>query len=138
MTNISLSDLETALQFLTDLELNTAYVSKKTGRIHIVPADLDAGEDVPEDLETSDEYVELPAPRDFDLGNQLAFRFIEQEIPSEYENVRNIFRHKGAYGRFRHLLESKSLFDRWHRFQEEQTQARLREWGEEHGLQVRE
>jgi hypothetical protein len=70
------------------------------------------------------------------LGDRLAFRFTELEMPHEYERVRAMFRHKGAYGHYKHLLESKNLLERWHQFEEEQTRAALREWCEENGLRV--
>jgi glutamate-1-semialdehyde aminotransferase len=123
-----------ALQFSQGIEANTVYVSKQAGSVHVLPADMEAGVEVPEDIETSDEFLQLPDRRDFDLGNELAYRFTEIEMPQEYDNVRNMFHHKGAYGNFKQLLQSKKLLQRWTQYEDEQTQAALREWCEQNGL----
>jgi hypothetical protein len=66
------------------------------------------------------------------------FRFVEDAMPQEYEQVRQIFRKKGAYGRFSKLLDSLGLRDNWHRFRDEQTAAALRAWCEENGFRLQE
>ena len=136
MPSVSMTELEIAFQFLQDMSNDAVYVSTRTGRIYVIHDDMKADEDVPEDIDISEEFARLPDKREFDLGNELAYRFTEIEIPHEYENVRNIFHHKGAYGRFKHLLESNKLLQRWHQFEQEQTEAALREWCEQNGLEV--
>ena len=100
MPTVSIVDLEIAIECLDPMMGNTGYVSRQTGAIYVLPADIDAGEEVPDDVEESDDYVQLPDKRSFDLGHDLVFRFTEAELPNEYDKVRGMFSRKGAYGRF--------------------------------------
>ena len=70
----------------------------------------------------------MPHKQDLDLGNRLVFHFVEEHLPDSYESVRDIFRRKGAYSRFRDLLEQHGRVDDWYRYEERATEAALREW----------
>ncbi|WP_167759871.1 UPF0158 family protein [Massilia horti] len=94
-------------------------------------------EELPEDNDESDRYVVIPGIRDFDLGQPLVFRFVDAKLPQHYKEVEEIFRKKDAYGRFSRLIDSLGMRDKWHRFREEQTEAALREWCAENGLELR-
>jgi hypothetical protein len=50
--------------------------------------------------------VAIPHKNDLDLGQSLVFEFVASTLPDEYDRVRDIFRHRGAYGRFKDLLDS--------------------------------
>jgi hypothetical protein len=115
-----------------------AWVCRETGKIY-VKSDLNFGEEadeLPDDIDTSDQYIPLPGSRDLDLGHDLVLRFVEVEMPQEYEQVRQMFRKKGAYGRFSNLIGSMGLTDQWHRFRDEQTETALRSWCEDNGLDL--
>jgi hypothetical protein len=56
--------------------------------------------------------VEIPHKNDLDLGQRLVFEFVETHLSDEYQRVEQIFRRRGAYGRFKDLLESKGLLKR--------------------------
>ncbi len=137
MPAVSISKLEIAIECLDPMMGNTAYVSKRTGDIHVLPADIDAGVEVPDDVEVSDDYIELPDKHIFDLGNELVFRFTKAELPDEYDKVRGMFGHKGAFRRFKDLLHSTKKLDRWHKFEADQTQSALRAWCAEQGFDVK-
>ena len=115
---------------------NAAYVCSETGAVYITSSEVEVGEGLPEDLETSDRYLMVPTKADLDLGRSLALRFTDQELPESYNEVAKIFSKKGAYARFKQLLESRDALQRWFRFQEAETEAALRRWCEENNLQV--
>ena len=47
---------------------------------------------------------------DLDLGSRLALRFADQHLPEKAaDKVYDIFRRKGAYARFKDLLESLGI-----------------------------
>ncbi len=71
-----------------------------------------------------------------DLGSRLAHRFVEQRAPQYEADVHGIFRRKGAYGRFKTLLERRGLLGAWHEFEQAATQAALLAWAEEEGMSV--
>ncbi len=115
---------------------NAAYVSAKTGAVYVTSSEVELEEEVPEDLETSAEYLAVPIKNELDLGRVLAIRFTEQELPELCGEVACIFGRKGAYERFKQLLESNRLLQRWFEFEAAQVQAALHRWCAENNLQV--
>jgi len=71
-----------------------AYISLDTGKVYLRTVDGDVMEEdeVPEDVETSDRYIAVPHKAELDLGRRLALRFTEQELPGDYDAVRDLFR----------------------------------------------
>jgi len=135
MVIVSLAELLNAYEFAssgTPYE-NAAYVSAKTGAVYVTSSEVELEEEVPEDLETSAEYLAVPTKNELDLGRILAVRFAEQEVPELCGEVASIFGRKGAYGRFKQLLESHRVLQRWFEFEAAETEAALRRWcGENH------
>ena len=116
---------------------NRAYLDPRTGRLYVV-SDLDDPEDpieeVPEDLETSKVYIALPDRRHLNLGRPLALSFVEEALPDQWETAAEIFRRKGAYGRFKALLARHGALQSWYAFQAAATERALREWCEDNGI----
>ena len=94
--------------------------------------DLD---EMPEDVE-SDALLEIPYKNDLDLGKELVFEFVSAMLPDEYDRVRDMFRGRGAYGRFKGFLAAKGLLEAWHAFENDRGKAALRRWCDEHDLKV--
>ena len=115
---------------------HNAYISLDTGQIYWVSELASMDEEVPDDLDSSDRYISVPHKNDLDLGKRLVLRFAAQEMSDSYEQVRSIFARKGAYGRFKQLLETKGLLEKWYRFEEEAHDKALREWCAENGIQI--
>ncbi len=95
-----------------------------------------ADEDLPEDLETSDRYIAVPHKHDLNLGRNLVLVFVDQELPDDCDTVRGFFRRKGAYGRFKGLLESRDKLEAWYTFEDNATKAALLGWSEENSIQL--
>jgi len=139
MTTVKLSDLDNALFFVDSGYGNEAYISRETGQIFWISPDLDpAEEETPptEELEDEEKYISIPDQRELDLGNQLVFDFTEAELPQCYDQVRAMFRKRGAYGRFSELLERHHKRDQWHRFRDERQRQALRDWCEDNDLSI--
>jgi len=66
----------------------------------------------------------------------VALDFAAQELPARFEEIDAIFRRKGAFRRFKDLLEREGLLDRWHAFEEAAEAAALRDWCYELGLEL--
>ena len=133
---VSLSDLEDALAWVSGPpEFDTAaFISRSTGRIYLRNEDGGVDDDLPEDIEDGTEYLALPHKNDLDLGRDLVLSFIESVAPNLHEQVREIFRKKGAYSRFKDLLQRQSLLERWHDYERSETQHALARWAAENGL----
>ena len=134
MVTVKYEDLSLAFDFVSfgvPME-HQAYVSLDTGRIYWISEADDATdeEELPADLETSDRYIEIPHKNDLDLGSQLALRFVEEHLPHRYDAVESFFRHRGAYGRFKDLLEADGYLEKWYAFENEATERALQHWCE--------
>ena len=132
MTPVSFSDLQDAFEFVNvDGALNEAYLDRKTGRILLRSDDFgigdEDGEELPEDP-PADRYLPIPGRRDLDLGRRLVLEFARQCLPDDYDEIRDIFSRRGAYGRFKTFLARRRAVDRWQDFSNEAEAAALRRW----------
>lgn len=135
-------DIENAFLFVNSCSygINTALICRDTGRI-LWRSDM-SGEDEIEEAEEAgtlnwDETVEMPHKNDLDLGQKLIFTFIKKELPNEYDRVREIFRRKGAYSRYKNLLLRCGKLDEWHAFENQREKESLLEWCKENGIRLK-
>jgi hypothetical protein len=98
------------------------------GRIILYFRHSALGDDLPEDIEDSDKYISIPHKNDLDLGKALVIEFTSQYLPEEIGRVYSIFNRKGAYSRFKELLEKKGFLDKWYKFEDGRQKAALKEW----------
>jgi hypothetical protein len=131
-------DLDLAFSFVNSgapME-HSAYISIDSGQIYWVSDLNPIDEEVPDDLETSDRYIALPHKNELGLGRKLALRFAQQELPDRYLEVEPIFWRKGAYSRFKDVLESAGLLEKWYKFEEASLEEALREWCAENDIEI--
>ncbi len=137
MVAVDFDDLSLAFDFVSaaaPME-HRAYVALDTGKIYWISELAEIEEEaIPDDLSTSDRYLEIPHKNDLDLGQRLVFRFIEARLPHQHDRVANIFRHRGAYRRFKELLAAADRLEEWRAFAAEATANALREWCQENDL----
>ena len=115
---------------------NGAYIRKDDGRIYWTSDVNDVFEEPPEDVEDPELYISVPHKNDLNLGRKLALMFMEQELPDDFYDVAEFFRHKGAYARFKGLLEQRDMLERWYEFEENMTKWALQEWCEANSIQL--
>jgi hypothetical protein len=111
-----------------------AYVSRVDGKIHWCGEGVD--EEPPEDIEDGGLYIGVPHKSDLDLGRSIVLRFVEEHLPQKREEVYGFFRKRGAYSRFKSLLERSGQLDAWHHYEQAAKEAALREWCDENGFTV--
>jgi hypothetical protein len=139
MITVKYEDLSGAFDFVSSAAPfeHRAFLSRDTGAIYwvseIAPVDE---EELPDDLETSDSYLEIPHKNDFDLGNALAFRFADEWLPHRSAEVAACFRRRGAYACFKELLAADGCLEKWYAFEAEQAERALREWCHENRIRV--
>ena len=135
---VNARELRDAFDFVSAGEAfdNSAYISLDTGKIYwrSTAADLEE-EDLPNDIDESDRYRAVPSQRELDLGRRLALAFVADELPDDYDTVTGFFRRRGAYGRFKNLLDRRGKLERWYDFEARATDAALRGWCAEHGIE---
>ena len=115
---------------------NSAFISKETGKIFYSSMNYDTDEEVPGDVDDPSLYWSVPHKNDLDLGRNLVFRFVDEHLPSERDRVYDFFHRRGAYARFKDLLEHQGRLDQWYEFELTATEQALREWAQENGLCV--
>ena len=75
--------------------------------------------------------IAVPHKNDLDLGQSLIFEFVEDNLPDAYDEVRYIFRKRGAYSRYKELLASRGMLEAWYRFEQDRMEKVLRSWCEQ-------
>ncbi len=134
---VHFSDISDAFFFVSMAEQYTHSVllCKETGEMFYTSEYGDSDE-LPEDAEDDKKYIEIPHKNDLDLGKALVIRFTSEHIPGELRAVHGIFSRKGAYARFKDLLEQKDLLEAWYQYEETQNESALREWCRENHLEI--
>lgn len=127
---VKLGDLEDALMFVSsgDMFDNAAWLCRDTGEVIWHSDENDDIEPLPEDIDDEDRYVPIPDKHDLGLGKPLALEFARTHLPECFEEVREIFAHRGAYARFKDFLDQNNTLEAWHQWEQEKTQQALRQW----------
>jgi len=134
---IKFDDIDTAFMYVGDSPYgqNTAILSIATGEIYFL-SDIGDSDELPNDYEDSDQYIEVPHKNDLDLGRALVRDFVALRMPDQWERVEACFRRPGAYGRFKGILEEVGLLEDWYEYERERTEAALRQWCADNGIEV--
>ena len=126
---VKFSDIEDALFFVSMDQkfMHNAFLCKETGQIFYT-SEMGDSDELPEDIDDSDKYIDIPHKTDLDLGKALVNEFTSKYLPDEVDKVYSIFRRKGAYSRYKDLLDRKGVLDDWYAYEKERQEVALREW----------
>ncbi len=91
-------------------------------------SEMSGTDELLEDDVEEDDCIAIPHKNDLDLGQRLVFEFVDSHLPADYDRVRQIFGNRGAYRRFKDLLENKGLLEQWYDFENQREMQALREW----------
>ena len=137
-TSVSLHELALACDWVSSGDAAgldcSAYVSRATGAVHWCGEGVD--DEPPQGIEDESLFVAVPRKSELDLGRSLALCFVEERLPRELETVRGYFGARGAYSRFKSLLERSSQLDAWYAYEQEAVEGAWREWCSENGFIV--
>ncbi len=133
---VSYADLEVAFLWVCagPPTQNTAYVCRTTGKTHWASDLVDSEEPLPDDIDDSSVYVAVPHKVDLNLGKNLALKFTDEHLPDSYDVVFDFFRRRGAYARFKDLLDRKDCLDAWYEYEARAVENALREWSAQNGI----
>ena len=103
---IQFDDIGNAFHFVSmgPMYENQAILCKKSGEIFYI-SEMGDSDELPDDIEDSTKYIKIPHKNELDLGKNLVMRFVIEFMPDDIYRVENIFKRKGAYSRFKSLLE---------------------------------
>lgn len=136
---VQFEDLLAAYEWVSSSPFdNNAFVSRITGNIYWSSSTTELDDKLPEDIEDGIIYAAVPNKYLLNLGKNLALTFAEEQFADSYQTVANIFRRRGAYGRFKNFLEREGRLQAWYDFETKATELALREWCAEEGLSIAE
>jgi hypothetical protein len=138
MVSVKWSELIDAFEFASfgSPGEGQAFIDLDTGALHCIADGIDLEEEVPADLESSDRYLALPHKTDLDLGRRLALSFAEQRLPQDFDRVLGYFHKRGAYSRFKELLDDRGVLKEWYAFEKDATERALRQWCDENEVRI--
>ena len=130
--SIKFADIQNAFDFVSfgdELMEHEAWLCTETGEIYWRSEfDDDEDEPLPEDIGDAEKYIAIPHKNDFNLGKNLVLRFAAEQLPESYDKVREIFSRRGAYARFKDLLEYQDMLQQWYDYEQQAGEKALREW----------
>ena len=136
--DISFDDIENAFFFVSmDQQfMHNAYLCKETGEIFYT-SEMGDSDELPDDIEDPEKYIAIPHKNELELGRALVIEFTSTYLPEELEKVYSIFRRKGAYSRYKALLERKGVLEDWYKFENERQEEALKEWCQENNIKIK-
>ena len=93
-------------------------------------------DELDEDKFDCDNFLVIPHKNELDLGQSLVFEFVEQQMSDDFGRVQDIFSHRGAYRRFKDLLDHRGLLEDWYDFESLREEEALREWCRENKIEL--
>jgi hypothetical protein len=135
---VKFEDISLAYEFVSGggMDEHQAFLCRQTGKLYFrseLSEDLD---ELPDDVEDEEKYLQIPDQRELDLGKPLVLAFAREVLPNDYDEVARIFRKRGAYANFKALLIRRNVLDRWHDYRDKATERALRAWCEENSIEV--
>jgi hypothetical protein len=115
---------------------NSAYLCKQSGQIYWQFGNDDAPEELPDDIDDGEKYVEIPDKRELDLGKPLALAFAGEFMPEDFDKVRQIFSRRGAYARFNGLLDHRRTREQWFKYRDKAEIEAVRAWCVDNSIEV--
>jgi hypothetical protein len=137
MTMVKFSDIQDAFFFVSSASygMHSAILNKDTGQLYYRSEMGDLDEISEEELDWGT-YIDIPHRNDVGLGQELVLEFVEQYLPDELDRIHSFFQKRGAYSRYKNLLEARGLLQRWNDFESEREEEVLREWCEENEIEI--
>ncbi|MGA3343187.1 MAG: hypothetical protein ABSD11_22045 [Methylocella sp.] len=135
---VKLNDLRDAFEFVCagGGGEHQTFLCKQSGKLYCHSELCDDLDILPDDIDDSEKFLPIPDKRELDLGKPLALDFARQFLPGDFDDVRQIFSRRGAYARFKNLLDRRGMLDQWYAFEAEAEESALKMWCELNSIEV--
>jgi hypothetical protein len=136
---VSLKDIREAFEFVCAAGgggEHQAFLCKQSGKLYCHSDLCDDLDILPDDIDDSEKFLQIPDKRELDLGKPLALDFARRFLPGDFDNVRQFFSGRGAYARFKNLLDRRGVLDQWYDFDAEAEERALRKWCDLNSIEV--
>jgi uncharacterized protein UPF0158 len=130
---VSFKEIRDAFEFIgvTGGYEHRAILCRISGKIYThsdFPDFAELNDELPHDIDDEAKYIDIPDKRELDLGKPLALDFVDEFLPRDSGEVRQLFSRRGAYRNFKALLARRNALDRWYQYESEATEKALRDW----------
>ncbi|MFW2371787.1 MAG: hypothetical protein ACN4GM_01600 [Gammaproteobacteria bacterium] len=131
-------DIELAFNFVSSGQLceHEAYLNIHTGEIYWYSEFSDIEDELPEDISDKNKYIAIPHKNDLGLGKRIVLNFSYEFLPKKAEEIEEIFHHRGAYSKFKNILEKAGLIEKWYEFENKTIDNALREWCKQNEIDI--
>jgi len=139
MSSVNYNELRNAFEFVSSdsPSVQNAYISLDNGEIFWVSASVELEEEiVPDDVTTSTRYLAVPHKNELQLGQKMALEFIDRALPDHYNTVASFFRKRGAYRRFKELLQAEGMLEPWFVYEANACDEELRIWCDDNNIKL--
>lgn len=135
---VSLKDIREAFEFVCAASggEHQAFLCRQSGKLYCHSELCDDLDILPDDIDDAEKFLPIPHKRDLDLGKPVALNFAGQFLPGDFDDVRQFFSRRGAYARFKDLLERRGALDQWYDFEAKAEDGALRMWCDLHSIEV--
>jgi hypothetical protein len=126
-----LKDILEAFEFVSanNAGEHQAFLCRQSGKVYwYVEYSDDELSELTDDIDDCEKYVQILDKRELDLGKPLVLEFVRQTLPNEIDKVQRIFSARGAYARFKDLMNRKGALDQWYNFEAKAEEEALRTW----------
>jgi len=137
--SVKFADIQDAFDFVSfgdEFMEHGACLCMETGKIYWHSEFGDDEEPLPEDIDDDEKYIAIPHKNDFNLGRDLVLRFTAEQLPESFDKVREIFSRRGAYARFKDLLEYQDMLQQWYDYEQQASENALREWCNDNAIRI--
>ena len=116
---VSFNDILEAFEFVSagGMGEHQAFLCRQSGKVYWHSELSEDLEELPDDIDDSEKYVPIPGKSELDLGKPLVLDFTRQFLPDDFDEVRQIFNKRGAYAKFKDLLDRRGIRDQWYDFE---------------------
>jgi hypothetical protein len=135
---VGFKEIQDAFEFVSiasDGE-HQAFLCKESGKLYYHSELCDELDILPDDIDNDAKFLPIPDKRDLDLGMRLALNFARQFLPGDFDDVRRFFSKRGAYARFKDLLDRRGALEQWYDFEAKAEESALRMWCELNSIEV--
>jgi hypothetical protein len=134
---ISFQDLVIAFETVSCGEMGEmrAYLCRQSGKIYVQSDNDPELEELPDDLDNDEKYIQIPDKRELDLGKPLVMAFASEFLPDDFDKVRQMFSRRGAYARFNDLLDYRNMRQKWFDYRDKAEEEALRAWCKENSVE---
>jgi len=135
---VSLKDIREAFEFVCAASggEHQAFLCNQSGKLYCHSELCDDLDILPEDIDDTEKFLQIPDKRELDLGRRLALDFARQFLPDDFDDILQFFSGRGAYARFKNLLDRRGVLDQWYDFEAKAEERALKMWCDLNSIEV--